>query len=301
MKQTQGVLEALAEITSIEIKEIAVPHLPFLVELNKHIQYFFTPQRLAEKNIKNVDLIIGTGSRTHIPMLACKKIYDTPTITCMSPSTLLRKKFDLCFIPYHDNVQEASNVFRTIGPPNRSRAKNRQDKSKALILIGGLDPKSHHWNNLKTIAMVDELLKRESHLTWTISSSPRTPPETIKSLENLCNNFNNSNFVEFKDTPAGWIEEQYDLSHYVWVTADSMSMIYESLSAGCQVGIIPVYWRNKKNKFIQSEQKLITDKIVLSYEDWLNGKKHITHAQSLNEAKRCAQEILKRWWPNRLQ
>jgi mitochondrial fission protein ELM1 len=39
-------------------------------------------------------------------------------------------------------------------------------------------------------------------------------------------------------TPAGWLFEQLQLAEIVWVTQDSGSMLFEALSAGCQVGLL---------------------------------------------------------------
>ena len=43
-----------------------------------------------------------------------------------------------------------------------------------------------------------------------------------------------------EDTPQGWIFEQMQLAEAVWVTEDSVSMLYEALTAGCKVGLIEI-------------------------------------------------------------
>ena len=74
-----------------------------------------------------------------------------------------------------------------------------------------------------------------------------------------------------------------------------MSMIYEALSAGCCVGIIPVDWKKQENKFQKSINYLIDKKYITTFESFiLNGK--MFSGIFLNEAEKCAKEILKKWY-----
>jgi mitochondrial fission protein ELM1 len=111
----------------------------------------------------------------------------------------------------------------------------------------------------------------------------------------------NVTFFRSTETPSGWIEEQYSLNRKVWVTADSISMVYEALSAGCEVGVLPVEWLNQDNKFNKSLEFLTKKKMIIDFESWQKGAPMpAQRSESLNEAKRCAREILLRWWPDRL-
>jgi mitochondrial fission protein ELM1 len=301
IKQTLGILDSLEQLTEIQTIQIKLPHLSAKSEILKWIKYFIYPAKNCSADLEGCDFIIGTGSRTHIPMLACRKKYHIPVITCMAPTAILRAKFDLCFVPQHDCIQAADNIFLTDGPPNRSRSKSLHDPNRGLILIGGKDEKSHHWNDTAIINSVSFLLQQERNLTWTISSSPRTPAETNASLENLAIKFDNAHFIKFSDTVPGWIEKEYDKNKTVWVTADSVSMLFEARSAGCRVGVLPITWKRKNNKFQRCVDDLCTKELVVSFDAWKEGKARWTFSETLNEAQRCAREILKRWWPNRLQ
>ncbi len=99
----------------------------------------------------------------------------------------------------------------------------------------------------------------------------------------------------------GWVEKQYSLNKSVWVTGDSISMVYEALSAGCSVGIIPVDWNREANKFRYSLDYLVRSKRVITLEQYLDGEQFCKESPPLNEADRCAREIVKRWWPENLQ
>jgi hypothetical protein len=102
----------------------------------------------------------------------------------------------------------------------------------------------------------------------------------------------------FADTGPGWIEERYAECLKVWVTADSMSMVYEALSAGCRVGLLPVRWTAEKNKFRRSAEYLIENGLAVPLSAWpAGGEGERPEREPLNEAKRCAEEIVKRWLP----
>lgn len=300
-KQTLGIIDSLRQLTEIRTLEIEVPHLSTTGEILKWAQYFLNPHTACGAELDGCDLLIGTGSRTHIPMLACKKKYNIPVVTCMGPSPLLRHRFDLCFIPQHDGIPPGRNIMHTDGPPNRSRSKNLHDWSRGLILIGGRDEKSHRWNDGELNKAVATLVATEKDLTWTISSSPRTPSQTNTSLAGLAAQFDNMTFVPFADTAPGWIEQEYERNKTVWVTADSISMIFEALTAGCRVGVLPVAWKHKNNKFQRCIDNLRRKELVFFLADWEAGRSNWDDSADFDEARRCAREILKRWWPNRLQ
>jgi hypothetical protein len=107
-------------------------------------------------------------------------------------------------------------------------------------------------------------------------------------------------FYRAEDTPRGWIESAYASHRQVWVTADSVSMIYEALTAGCRVGVLPVRWKNPDNKFQTGIDDLKHHGMVVDFEQWRAGGELPAVAMPLNEAGRCAEEMVKRWWPERL-
>ena len=110
----------------------------------------------------------------------------------------------------------------------------------------------------------------------------------------------NCTFFEARDTGPGWIEEQYNQADMCWVTADSVSMTYEALSAGCRVGIVPVTWKNPSSKIARGLARLLDENWVISFDDYFNNSRTWQNHQALDEAGRAAREILRRWWPDRL-
>jgi hypothetical protein len=193
-------------------------------------------------------------------------------------------------------VKSRENIFFTTGPPNLSVCKNRHERDKGLILIGGKDDKSHVWDSKKILEYIQEIVSSEPvDMIWTISSSPRTPEETEDQIQRFAVQRERVNFFRFSDTQKGWVEDQYDASSMVWVTADSMSMIYEALSAGCSVGIIPMKWKRRQNKFLAGEQDLYRKGLAVSYDLWRDSRVTPEPGRSINESDKCAREILRRW------
>ncbi|MFH0784759.1 MAG: ELM1/GtrOC1 family putative glycosyltransferase [Pseudomonadota bacterium] len=291
-KQTKGIIRALQVEIEIETKEIIIEPVSLLSLLRQLILLFLPGKGWSHPQIEDADFLLGTGSRTHLPLLLFKKKYSIPAVICMSPSFFIRGRFDLCFIPEHDGVEERHNIMHTVGAPNCSSNKNRHQKESGLILLGGVDLKSHHWESRKIAKMVRMIVQKETSQYWTISSSPRTPQDTVVLMRELAADFTNVTFFDYKETQPGWIETQYDKSRVVWVTSDSISMIYEALTAGCKVGIFPMQWRRKDSKFKKNEDLLLKKGLVISFSSWEQGNGIWRENIELNEAHRCAERIL---------
>jgi mitochondrial fission protein ELM1 len=300
-KQTKGVLQALSRLTPTRIEQKRVEPPTFRTGLKNWFLYLASLVAPSKETDRPVDLIIGTGAGTHIPMLLFKKECKARVVTCMSPDFPLKRAIDLCLVPRHDRQKEGDNILFTVGPPNNVVFEKEHDRGKGLILVGGVDPKSHYWRSSAVIEKIRSILEKNRSVIWTISSSPRTPEKTLLQIEKLATENPRVTFFRSEDTAGGWIEEQYARNDRVWVTADSMSMIFEALTAGCRVGILPVKWKRPNNKFQKSLNYLFANNGVTPYQSWLEGQGMKTQAAPLDEASRCAKEILRRWWPGRLK
>ncbi|TKB27625.1 hypothetical protein FCL47_05695 [Desulfopila sp. IMCC35006] len=302
-KQTMGIIHALQQRCSVEIVSIKVGRLALLDEALQTIRLLL-PGSVGgadDPRIAEADLLIGTGSRTHLPVLFYKKKYAIPAVTCMTPPWYLQHRFDLCFVPEHDGKREGGNIALTVGAPNASIDKREHQAECGLILLGGVDTKSHRWESRQIVEMVEKIVSTDTGKIWTVSSSPRTPHETVALISALSETYDNIHFFDYRDTPPGWIEKQYDKNSVVWVTADSISMIYEAITAGCRVGIFPMQWLRENSKFRRNELLLINKKLVTPFATWEEGKMNQGDGQNLNEAQRCAERILAKWWPENLQ
>ena len=298
-KQTRAVLQAMERFTPLSVTTRSVDPESFFQAAGNWVRYGLRRVRPLKGNPSSVDLIIGTGSYTHIPMLLLKEETGARAVTCMTPERLFLRRFDLCLIPRHDQPEGSDNIFVTLGPPCIRPVPQVRNHAKGLILVGGRDPKSHWWSSQKTMDQIHSILAADPLIHWTITSSPRTPADMRVMLTQLAKENPAVSFFKSEDTHLGWLEDRYAQNWRVWVTADSMSMVYEAVSAGCRVGILPVLWKQKRNKFQTSLEFLIENRYAMSYEMWRSGVDEFNPAP-LDEASRCAQEILRRWWPERL-
>jgi mitochondrial fission protein ELM1 len=301
-KQTKGILNAMSRLTTIDVADQSVVPGKWGGSVKAWATYLWSKLNPVKPDVQrsDIDLIMGTGAHTHIPMLLLKRSCGAKAVTSMSPAMPLIREFDLCFIPQHDGVNPQNNILVTLGPPNSAVSLGRHQQNRGLILVGGVDHKSHYWKQDELLDRIRLILKKESAIEWTISSSPRTPPDTVQQLDRLVSQERNASFYPSKATPAGWIEEQYALNHRVWVSADSVSMAYEAVTAGCCVGILPVDWKQKTGKIKRSIDYLLVNGWAESFEQWRSGMDMKMPDTRLDEAGRCAREILKRWWPSRL-
>ena len=295
-KQTSGIIQALQKTTSLSVVSLSVTRSSLLQSIANTCRVFLPGSGIKRDDVKNCDLLIGTGSQTHLSLLLYKKQYHIPAVTCMLPPTYLRSSFDICFVPIHDGVEQKANIFVTAGAPNCSIDYCRHKPECGLILLGGIDEKSHFWLDDTIVSNVRKIIAREPNVHWTISSSPRTPENTIQKIKKIDKLYSNCSFYHYKETDKGWVEEQYNKSTFVWVTSDSISMIYEALTAGCKVGLFPMEWKKSGNKFQKNEKMLFDKNMTLSFASWERDGFYLKQQQNINEAQRCAEHILETLW-----
>ena len=128
-----GLILALRKLHNITSEDIEINH-SMLKGVISYISGNFSPGH----QIKNPDLIIGCGHRTHISLLAAQRAFGGKTIVLMKPS-LPYSLFDLCLIPKHDNPPKKENIISSYGSLNAMNIGMKKENingSKA-ILIGG--------------------------------------------------------------------------------------------------------------------------------------------------------------------
>jgi mitochondrial fission protein ELM1 len=83
-----------------------------------------------------------------------------------------------------------------------------------------------------------------------------------------------------------------------WISEDSVSMVYEALTAGATVGILEVP-RKRRGRVVEGMDRLCQARRAVRWTDWVAGAP-MPVPIPLAEADRAAQEILGRWFPERL-
>jgi mitochondrial fission protein ELM1 len=97
------------------------------------------------------------------------------------------------------------------------------------------------------------------------------------------------------ETGPDWLPAQLACAGQVWVTADSVSMVYEALTAGAAVGVLEVP-RKHANRVSQGLEQLAAEDWVTLFTHWSPGQTLHRPAQTFNEAERCARWIIERWF-----
>jgi mitochondrial fission protein ELM1 len=241
--------------------------------------------RRAPSGAPRPRLLIGAGHGTHLTLLALKRWYGVPAVVLMKP-TLPTTCFDLCLIPAHDQPRPAPNVERTMGALNRMYPGDKQT-GRGLILIGG-PSKNSGWVESELIAQLRALTR--TPFNWRMTTSRRTPDSTLALLQTLPG----VELVPAAQTPDGWVAAELAEAEQCWVTEDSVSMIYEALSAGCGTGLLPVPWL-QQGRLYRGLEQLAERQLVCRYREWSGGALK-PPPEKFNEAERCAALIVDRGW-----
>ncbi len=238
-----------------------------------------------------VDLLVGAGHGTHIPLLAAARRLGARSIVIMKPS-LPTGCFDLCVIPRHDlaNPADRGVVVTTRGALNRIAEVMPVKTNTGVVLIGG--PSKHHdWDAVPLPAAIRDVVQARTDLNWEIGDSRRTPEGFLKQLAGV-----GATLVPHQETQSGWLPAMLGAAKEVWVTEDSVSMIFEALTAGARVGILPMRVKNPAARTLKAVNDLVASGHVRTYADWKNDHAAWTDTPRLHETGRCAELVLERFF-----
>lgn len=296
--QTMGLIHALSHYRDVD--ENWMPGVSFA----QNIWTSLSKKNGNSSNSQNKipDLLIGAGHKTHLTLLALRRRFGGRVVIMMSPSLPLNK-FDLCFIPRHDKPLKTDNVIETLGPINRiipatpsftRRHQHQQLPQRkletGLILIGG--PSRHFlWDSLFVAQLVGSLVAQYHDTQWVIVGSRRTPCECYDALKQYSPDIN---IVYPDDVSSDWLPEKIHEAGKIWVTEDSISMVYESLTSGAQTGIIRLAY-DKETRVTKEIDCLIFEGRVHTTSAKTMIKIHKKEPAVLYEADRCAKLLLQKF------
>ncbi len=241
----------------------------------------------ASMDFPKPDFVIGAGHATHFALLRLSKKHQAMSIVLMKPSIPMGW-FDLCIAPSHDFPKggHRANLILTHGALNRV-SQGVKEKTGKLILIGG-PSKSHGWDGAAILGMLAKATDRGG---WELTDSRRTPQDfTLQVRENL----SGVSVFSCLETPPDWVPEKLQRAKEVWVTEDSVSMIYEALASGARVGLLPVPRLKAGSRVLKGIDDLVAGGFLTTYKDWLNTGKLAAAPETLREADRCAEEVIHR-------
>lgn len=283
--QSAGLLQALRERVMLEVFDLPVD--------GRGAWWHWLRARFpAGDALPAPDYLLGAGHATHVPMLAARRAHGGRAVVLMKPSLPCRW-FDLCVIPRHDASDAAGNVLVTDGVLNRMRPGGYKDTRQGLVLVGG--PSKHHgWDGAALLADIKVLLETDVTHRWTLTTSRRTPADWLPLLAPLVEKFGERlQVMPGERTGPDWLARQLTQASVAWVTEDSVSMVYEALTAGALVGVLPMPVR-REGRVVQGVEKLIVEKRVIDFASW---RQHMCYPeqQAFNEAQRGADWMCERW------
>ena len=280
-KQSLGLVQGLAALAPVAAYELEMrKRSMFWGEVLGHVR--------GEALLPPPHLIVGVGHATHLPMLAARAACGGRTVVLMKPS-LPHFLFDLIFVPRHDRYPRKGNVVGTWGVicPTTDQGKVSDE---GLVLIGGPN-RTYDWQPDALAHAVGAIADASPEIRWTVCDSRRTPeglPQRVSARSNLA-------WQSWRKAPKEFLQGALARASYVWVTADSVSMLYEALSARAQVGIIamPARRPDAASKYARGIEALRERRHVLGSEDGYR-----IQDSSLSdfrpENRRCAEIVLER-------
>jgi mitochondrial fission protein ELM1 len=279
LNQSKGLTDALLRLRPNWIIEV----IPAMPSVDAAVTAFTT----SKKDDHQPAIILAAGHRTHTTALALSRKTGARSVVIMKP-TLPVSWFDLGLIPEHDQPKTRDKIVVTKGALNRMQP-SRKEPNSGMVMVGG--PSKHYgWDSDDIISQIRTLIANSSR-SWQITTSRRTPPEMLSDLQALVSE--NVRFLPARQTDHNWIGENLPKSELCWVTPDSVSMVYEALTAGCRVGTFTLP-DPSDSRVVRGLQALIDERRIISHEDYIDNSTSVIPLQ-LDEANRCARELLTRF------
>ncbi len=284
--QALGLAEALQRLRPCSIERISLAG-------SRGLFGRFRGALRATAALPKPDLLMAAGHATHPALLWLAKRHSVPGIVLMRPSLPLRW-FDLCIAPAHDFRQTSApdNVLTTSGALNRVLADSAAERSGGLILVGG--PSAiHRWDADGLLDSLARICGDGSGGPWLLTDSRRTPSGF---LERLRQRLPGLRVFPHGETPADWLPARLAAAADVWVTEDSVSMVYEALSSGARVGLLPLPRSKPQSRVLRGLAQLVDAGSLTPYERWCQTGKLTAPPAPLQEASRCAALVLAKFF-----
>ncbi len=292
LSQTRGLATALIE--QAQEKAPGKEHACYEVDITSLSWFGKLFYKGKELTYPRPDLILCAGHGTHLAALSLSRHLRSLCMVCMKPS-LPAGLFDLCITPRHDlpdGFQANGRIFPTNGAINGIRPMPDVPKNQTLILIGG-PSKSYNWD----AELVLNQLSSIARLTSTpivLTTSRRTPADFVADVTAACPNIR---VIPVEETGPNWVAENLSKAKEVWVTQDSVSMVYEALSSGAPVGIIEMPAKEGPHKpdasrIARGLNMLIADGSVCRFTEWAKTNEIPQTGKVMYEAGRAASYIL---------
>ena len=221
-------------------------------------------RRPVRGDLPQPDWILGAGAGTHSLILKLKRIFRAKTILLMRGAFPMAL-FDANITPVHDNPPRRNNVLPTIGVMNPVTPRYEgRDCNTGTFLIGGTND-HYQWNDAVIVEQVEQICRAQSQVQWVLTDSRRTPEAFLSALAEK--NLPNLALISHKDTQRGFIKQQLGNTGQLWVTRDSVSMVYECITSGAPTGLLDMK-PLRQSRVVKDMDKLLRQKWVRDYAQW---------------------------------
>lgn len=278
--QLEGLTRAIAEQTPVEVHDLAVDRHA------GHLLDWLLGRFPPGDSLPRPRLILAAGHTTHLAALAARRAHGGHIVVLMQPSLPL-SWFDLCLVPEHDDPPQRENVIPTRGAITTVRPSEQHDPAAGLILLGG--PSRHYaWDTQAILEQVRQIVATQPQIRFRVGDSPRTPPETREATGHI----DGIGLIPWEQTQPGEIQQAMAEAGQVWVSEDSVSMLYEALGGGAPTGLLSVP-RRRETRISRGVDRLAAQGMITPFAQWAS-KHKLAPAAPLDEATHCAKLILVR-------
>ena len=282
-KQSAGLLQGIEALRPVEVYDFDMRFKAlFWRQVRRHALR-------GAPDIPAPDITVGVGHRTHLPTLIARYFCGGKSVVLMKP-TLPHRMFDLIFLPQHDRYWRKNNLVETRGVVCPSADRPKAGNS-GLILLGGAN-RHFEWTSADVAAQVAAIARASPHVEWQVCDSRRTPERLREALPAAAN----LRYRPWQSTSGDFLEKALAAARYVWVTADSASMLYEALSASAQVGVIALDVKRpgRDNKHARGIRLLLSQGHVFSTADGFRLEGSLMPPHFYPENRRCAEIVVER-------
>jgi len=275
--QSLGLAEAMGRIRDVSIHLMSLPH---------NVGIFSRIKKACEEagKLPKPDFVIAAGHKTHLALLYLARKTGARSVVLMKPSMPCRW-FDHCLIPEHDfqeGVKTPRNVVLTKGALNRVTYDPGAKDGSGLILIGGKSSE-FGFDGESLRKAIDDIVGTSENVKWSLTDSRRTPAGFLESLRDIPISTH-----AHETTDSDWLPNQLRRASVVWATEDSVSMIYEALSSGAQVGLLPMPRIKNAGRVAKGVEALVEEDRLEAYSSWRQSRELPRGQGILSEAERCA-------------
>lgn len=279
--QSLGLTDAIARITPCVVHRISIAGVKGLFKRIKAASE-------ASAAFPKPDLLVAAGHATHPSLAWLARKHQAHSIVLMRPS-LPMSWFSLCIVPAHDfpNGCERDNLVLTRGALNRVAPPTDAARGGKMILVGG-PSSSHGWDGA---ALLNALTEVSAPGNWQLTDSRRTPEGFIDELRKRLPGIE---IFPHQQTTPEWLPGKLAAAEEVWVTEDSVSMVYEALSSGAKVGLLPVPRHGESSRVLRGIENLISKGFLTPFDRWESNRQLTAPPETLREADRCAEIVVRK-------